>query len=359
MRDNILTKAKSKLMLENPYFGTLVNSLAFKENNNIASVTYQNDKFIYNSEYIEALNIEERVSLLANFAMKQALFHSNRGKGKRASIWNLASEYAINDLLIENGFTLPPLANYNSRFKGLYAEEIYTILASEIDFDKDDIEEKKKSKQKENLIDDKDYELLIKNLTYKLQKQNNLPKGIDRFLNIKIKPQISWRDRLYRYINTHAKNDYQMFPPNKKHLYRGIALPSIFSQELKIVVAIDTSASIDRDLLECFLGEIYEIMQIFPHYIIELIECDSKIQNITRLTPLEELHTTLKGGGGTDFRPVFDYVERLNEDFRFLIYFTDGLGEFPKYQPTIDTLWIIPSSKIAIPFGDILEITKP
>jgi predicted metal-dependent peptidase len=68
------------------------------------------------------------------------------------------------------------------------------------------------------------------------------------------------------------------------------------------------------------------------------------------------LEPTLKGGGGTDFRPVFEYVESLNEDFKFLIYFTDGEGSFPDHEPVIDTLWVMPKHKTKIPFGNLLEI---
>ena len=98
-------------------------------------------------------------------------------------------------------------------------------------------------------------------------------------------------------------------------------------------------------------------MQVFTHYVIEMIECDAKIQNIQRLTPMQELNPTLKGGGGTNFIPVFDYVENINEDFKFLIYFTDGKGEFPKYEPFIDTLWVM-HEKEEVPFGEVLELTK-
>ncbi|HHD81383.1 MAG TPA: hypothetical protein ENK99_07355 [Campylobacterales bacterium] len=64
-----LTQAKTKLMLENPYFGTLVSSLSFEQNSNIASISHQNDKFIYNEEYLEVLTIDEIATHLANSAM--------------------------------------------------------------------------------------------------------------------------------------------------------------------------------------------------------------------------------------------------------------------------------------------------
>ena len=358
-----LDQAKTKLMLENPYFGTLVTSIDLRINQNIASFRPLGDVLEYNDEYLEVLSINEVATVLANSAMHQALFHSNRGKDKVSSVWNLASDYAINDLLVENGFMLPPMANYASRFEMLYAEQIYVILLGELDLQENDADPKDEQQTEqmeeqdipEELLAEEEYELLLEQLNIKLEQHGDLPKGIERFVESKKEPQISWRDELYRYVNAHAKSDYRMFPPSKKHLYRGIALPSIYGEELKIVVAIDTSASIDDELLKTFLAELYEIMQVFTHYVIELIECDATIQNIQRLTPMEELAPSLKGGGGTNFTPVFDYVENMNEDFKFLIYFTDGKGAFPKYEPLIDTLWVM-SEVCDVPFGEVLEL---
>lgn len=358
-----IEQAKTKLMLENPYFGTLITSLELRVNSNLINTRNLGDVFEYNEEYLEVLTVNEITTLLANSAMHQALFHTERGKGKVSSVWNLASDYAINDLLVENGFMLPPMANYASRFETLYAEQIYTLLLSELDLQEND-EPQEEEQQTEQiseqdipteLLSQEEYELLLEQLNIKLEKHGDLPKGIERFVASKSMSQISWRDELYRYVNAHAKSDYKMFPPSKKHLYRGIALPSIYGEELKIVVAIDTSASIDDELLKLFLAELYEIMQVFTHYVIELIECDASIQNIQHLTPMEPLEPTLKGGGGTDFRPVFEHIADENEDFKFLIYFTDGQGTFPNYEPLIDTLWVT-LKEVDVPFGEVLTL---
>ena len=359
-----IEQAKAKLMLENPYFGSLVSNIELRINDNIASIRPLGDVLEYNDEYLEVLSLNEVTTILANGAMHQALFHSERGKGKESSVWRLASDYAINDLLVENGFMLPPMANYASRFEQLYAEQIYIILLGELDLqendndpvDKKETEEFEEQNLPEELLAQEEYELLLEQLNIKLEKQGELPKGIERFVERKQSAKIVWRDTLYRYINAHAKSDYRMFPFSKKHLHRGVFLPSIYGEELKIVVAIDTSASIDDQLLEIFLAELYEIMQVFTHYIIELIECDATIQNIQRLTPQEPLEPTLKGGGGTNFSPVFDYIMEMNEDFKFLIYFTDGKGTFPQYEPHIDVLWVVPKIEDSFPFGEVLEL---
>ena len=83
---------------------------------------------------------------------------------------------------------------------------------------------------------------------------------------------------------------------------------------------------------------------------IHIIQCDMQIQEDTRIENLRELETylqdmTLKGFGGTDFRPVFDYVEQLRQAgeltrLKGLIYFTDGIGVYPEQSPDYDTAFI-------------------
>jgi len=354
-----LEQAKTKLMLENPYFGTLVTSLEFRENERLVNKRNLGDVFEYNPEYLEVLTLNEVTTLLANAAMHQALFHEDRGEDKVSSVWQLASDYAINDLLVENGFMLPPMANYSTRFERLYTEQIYITLLGELDIEESDAPEEEKEQEaeqvQEEILSQEEYALILEQLGVKLEKQGDLPKGIERLIRSNNSPKISWREELYRYVNVHAKSDYRMFPPSKKHLYRGIALPSIYGEELKIAVAIDTSASIDDELLKIFLTELEEIMQLFTHYLIELIECDTVIQNIQQLTPHEPLITTFKGGGGTDFSPVFEHVEMSHEDFKFLIYFTDGNGTFPSHLPMIDVLWVMPKIE-EVPFGEVLVL---
>ena len=358
-----LEQAKSKLMLENPYFGTLITSLELRENHTLINKRNLGDVFEYNPEYLDVLSLNEITTLLANAAMHQALFHEDRGRDKVSSVWQLASDYAINDLLVDNGFMLPPMANYSTRFERLYTEQIYTTLLGELDIEESDEQEEQEQQKeqveeehielKEQILSQEEYELILEQLGIKLEKQGDLPKGIERFVQSTKAPQISWQEELYRYVNIHAKSDYRMFPPSKKHLYRGIALPSIHGEELKIAVAIDTSASIDDELLKVFLAELESIMQLFTHYMIELIECDATVQNIQQLTPHEPLISTFKGGGGTDFCPVFEHLELSHEDFKFLIYFTDGKGNFPNYLPMIDVLWVMPQRE-EVPFGEVL-----
>jgi predicted metal-dependent peptidase len=341
---NKLDVAKSKLMLEHPYLGAIATNLKIEFNNNIDSVNKKGDILEINLEYINRLNSDEICSILANGALYQALFHENRAKGKIKSLWKIASDFAINDILVQNGFKLHPLAKYKATFNNLYAEEIYKILLDSIDLNSLPKDEDT------NLIQKQDYINFLEEITNKFKNSNELPKGLDRILNIAKKSKISWQQLLYRYLNDQLKIDYTLFPPNKKFIYQGIYLPSINGDELKIAIAIDTSASINQELLDNFFSEVIAILQSFKNYEILLIECDYKLRNISRLKPLERFKPKTKGGGTTDFRPVFDYLQKLNEDFKLLIYFTDLEGSLPTYTPQIETLWILTKDK-KTPFG--------
>jgi len=359
--DTYFSQAKARLMLEQPYFATMAGVLALEAEEGIATVSYEGDRLRYNPEYIDAISTEETMAILAHASMQQALYHTDRGRQKQGRVWQMASAYAINDLLMHNGFVLPPMALYSARFEKLYTEQIYAILLGEEgEQDPSDETAERDATTVEQgspvpLLDDEAYTLALEQVLAKLSRRSDLPRGLERLLPQSQPTRLPWRELLYRYVNAHARSDYRLSPPNKKQLYRGVALPSVYGEELEIAVAIDTSASVDEILLQHFLSELAEIMQLFPQYCITLIECDAAIQHIQTLYPTESLCSTVHGGGGTDFRPVFEYIATAGALWKFLIYFTDGQGVFPEDRPAIDTLWVMPEA-VEVPFGERIMI---
>lgn len=120
------------------------------------------------------------------------------------------------------------------------------------------------------------------------------------------------------------------------------------------VIVIDTSMSCKGDLVKRFLEETCSILQesesFFRRINIRILQCDDKVQEDIRITNHQELddymkHFTVKGLGGTDFRPAFVYVEELlrRREFtklRGMIYFTDGYGTFPVKKPDYETAFV-------------------
>ena len=122
----------------------------------------------------------------------------------------------------------------------------------------------------------------------------------------------------------------------------------------EFVIAIDTSGSVKGEQVQRFIQKTYNILleqeSFFTKINLHIVQCDAAIQEAQKITSREEFDAylasmTLKGFGGTDFRPVFAYVDRMIEQREFtnlrgLIYFTDGEGIFPARQPAYETAFV-------------------
>lgn len=120
------------------------------------------------------------------------------------------------------------------------------------------------------------------------------------------------------------------------------------------VIAIDTSGSVSGEIVQSFLQKTYNIFMqrenFFNKFNIHIIQCDAKVQHDEKITSLNHFQEYIKnmelyGFGGTDFRPVFDYVDELIRQKEFtnlmgLIYFTDGDGNYPVNKTEYQTAFV-------------------
>lgn len=415
-----IAKAKAKLMLDHPYFGTVVSALKLEPSDNVEAFLSDGIRLQYNDEYFDNADVEEVEFALANGAMHTVLGHHQRSNDRYDWLWQLATDYTVNAMLVSNGLQLPQRANYQERFKGMYAEEVYEMLRSEIineelsadeslkeqahdeqgksnndrvsqegiqapdDWNKDgdrprqsahsDGTNKQNAPQNQRAVqnhtpDENEEESFQKDINalrqeleeqfeqifQKLNRQGSLPKELEFVVPKYFSHKIHWRERLYRYIASYAKSTYAFMPPNMKYLYRGIYLPSLSSDLLRIAIAVDTSGSIDEKLLGTFLAEVESIMESYPNYEIDLITADAKVQSHRIFLPGEGLDYKMSGRGGTDFSAVFDYIDQTIDNPTLLLYFTDGYGTFPKNEASYDVLWVMPKS-LEVPFGEVLVL---
>ena len=367
----LLKQAKSKLLLNYPFFGSLATTLKFDQNDDIQAFLSDGDVLEYNDEYIEDLDSDELEFVLSNAAMHQVLKHQKRSNGRYKWLWQLSLDYSINSMLVQNGLEAPLGVSYDQRFDNLYAEEIYEILKDEIkneDYDDDQSNEtgyneqnkstkKQQNQPKQDKTDEKiESEFIEQLINDAIEKaKEKLPDGIDRLIDQKYLGKIDWRELLRDYINSFYKDDYTIMPPSKKLLYAGIYLPSSSSSKLKIAIAIDSSGSIDNELLELFLSEVELILESFDNFEIEFIVCDYKIRSHKTYYKGDALDYELKGGAQTSFKPVFEHLENKDDEYDVLLYFTDLEGEFPQTTPQIKTLWVT-QSDITPEFGEVIII---
>ncbi len=394
-----IQKAKARLMLDHPYFGTIASALKLVENNELLTFSSDGEALRYNSEYIDRLNVAEVEFVMANGAMHAVLKHQDRSAGRTQWLWQTATDYVVNSMLVNNGMQLPEYANYEHKFNGMYAEEVYQMLRDEMMNDSfgmeeqieqimegDDVHNENITMQQENVAspdapeqkydqnsEDKEessstpsqkpeelseeLKEQFEQIFQKLNRQGTLPQDLKFVVPEYFSHKVDWREFLYGYIASYAKSTYSFMPPNMKYLYRGICLPSLSSDLLRIVIAVDTSGSVDETLLITFLGEINSIMQSYPNYEIDVITADAKVQSHKVFLPGENLDYEISGGGGTDFRSVFEYIDEQINYPTLLLYFTDGKGTFPEMEPSYDVMWIMPE-EMDVPFGEVMVLEK-
>ena len=165
-----------------------------------------------------------------------------------------------------------------------------------------------------------------------------------------------WRALLRDFVAARSPSDYRWSPPNRRYLAAGLYLPSVERRGLgTIVVAIDTSGSIGGAELEQFAGELSAIAEEAQPEMVHVIYCDSAVQSVQHFTAGESLRLKPKGGGGTDFRPVFEWVKDHGAEPACLIYLTDlCCSKYPEV-PEYPVLWVTASRRTAR-FGETVRI---
>lgn len=177
-----------------------------------------------------------------------------------------------------------------------------------------------------------------------------------------------WQALLARCVGGIRRDDYRLLPPSRRHLWRGIMLPSLgVPGPRSIVCAIDTSGSVDRALAGRFLAEVHAL-RCSAQCRLHVIQCDAAITDHRVFEGWEEPprgdgKEAFKGRGGTDFRPVFDLVERAIVPSEgppdLLAYLTDGDGSFPQAPPRWPVVWLLPEgTRVDLPFGQRIEVPR-
>ena len=182
--------------------------------------------------------------------------------------------------------------------------------------------------------------------------EGEFAKLIDFFLQ----PQLSWQSLLAQYMSSLARDDFSYARASRRS--GDAILPSLRSSQIDVSVAIDTSGSISQEEINEFVSEINAIKSNMRASI-TLIACDEKVDPklIWRFEAWDELQfpVSLGGGKGTNFIPVFDYIEQQDAYPSVLIYFTDAKGKFPEFEPSYPVMWLV-KGKEPIPWGSRIQL---
>jgi predicted metal-dependent peptidase len=370
----LMTKAITAIVLDDPFYGYMLLRQEIIQDPSTETASTNGACIKYNPTFVKSLTLPQVKGLLKHEVMHVCHMHHIRRQSREPFKWNVAADYVINAHLKNAGVTLPDGGLIDPQYADYSAEHVYNMLPDQPQnlggmgaptwnfggvedapgigeaFGDDTV--------RNQLEEDVKIDILQAYNTAKIM--GKLPAGMERLVESVRESRMPWRHLLARFFRATSKNDYSWLRPNRRFLAHGIYLPSLSSESLgPVVIGVDTSGSVAGVELEQFFGCINAILRQTRPEAIHVVYCDSEVANTQVFRP-EAYPISLKqfkpaGGGGTDFRPVFDYVAKNKLKPCVLLYLTDMYGSFPKKAPPYPVIWCATSSEKA-PFGKTLEI---
>lgn len=361
--ENKLSSARTRLILDKPFLGALVLRLPIVEADPSWCKTTDTDmkKLYVNPEYISQLNTEETQFALAHEALHCALSHFARRLHRVKLRWDMACDYAINPILIDEGLKPPPHIHYLREYKGMTAEEIYPLLQdNENDADNElgqnneqgdgeqgeqsdqgeakDTENQKLNSQQQSdgqrgkgqTGEGKESEQTdsssggestqkeppptpnndeIQSLTAQWQQRlagaaqqalqaGKLSQAMARLVDHLLQPQLPWRMLLARYMSATAREDYSYTRPSSRRGEPAI-YPRLRSHMVDIVVALDISGSIATKEIREFLAEVDQIKaQVRARIALHACDVEVSDKGPWKFEPWDELKLPIQFEGG-------------------------------------------------------------
>lgn len=201
-------------------------------------------------------------------------------------------------------------------------------------------------------------------LAQQYAKQNDVPLSVKRSFMKNNNGHLDWRKLLADFIQEETF-DYSFCPPDKRSEDIGFFLPDYSDKDFvvqDILFMVDTSGSISEEDLNEAYAEIQHAIDVFNGNLMGWLGFFDA--DITEPLPFGSANDVAKivpyGGGGTDFRPIFDFMAQryLGKLPACLIVYTDGFGEFPSESATlgVPVLWLINNNEVTPPFGKVARI---
>ena len=382
---------QSKGIVARPFYAHILMNFRrnFTHDGNVchtAGVYVKNGRvfLIVNTDWFMELKTEERSPVLQHEILHIVSKHQSRLGDRNHHRYNIAADIAINQY-IEN---LPECALYPKKFdlpEELTMEQYYDLLEDKVgdpsscvcvdghsgpgsgmdgacDGEGNPFPQTlddhgpmtNDGDGNGDLVDTTIREIVARSLEQASKQQGKLPAGVKRLIDDATKPSVNWRMILQRFV-ARAKVTTRMTTRKRPNRRYGYQFPGAKRRHhLHVLVGVDTSGSINADQLQQFDAEIKKIVE--GDVIATVAECDAKVHRVYDYS--NKIDAEFHGGGGTDFRPVFELLDEHKVDADCLIYLTDTYGTFPEKAPNIPVLWAITidSNRASLPWGQVVEV---
>lgn len=383
-----IMKARAHLMLTQPFFGCLAMHLKLVEDTTYDTLATDGDHLYYNPGYVEGISDAQLAGVVAHEVMHIAMDHITRRGHRKMGMWNKACDLAINGQVLAH-FELPDEPHHDPDLDGLSAEEIYRGLSDNED-DTPSPDGGQDQQGQDNrpgadpsgcgavldaapAHDQAALDAVRQEMKTRVQqarmiarkKEGELSADTERLIDKMLEPQVDWRALFRDFIDARIVTDFSWMHPNRRLIDQGIYLPGIVPDgTTHVVLAVDTSGSIDEAALNAFSAEIKAAFEDGAVEKLTVVYADTDVKGHAVFEAGDDFALKPIGGGGTAFDNTFQWIEEHADDAVAVIYFTDlKCSRFGK-EPHCPTLWAVwgdsrEFDKLSgnTPFGEALAIS--
>lgn len=390
--DKKLEKAFAKIGLEFEALSLYPMTWNIYESEKVDTMGTDFRNLYYSPSFVDQVSLEELIAVVLHEVFHCVFLHPelvDRGMSRNRNrfVWTLALEQVVNAEVVEviantqyrlPGKPIDPIKIvsgkleisergyvYSSDLAGKNEVEVYEILMKNYEPGSENAvlpeqialvgdvipQQKMSSEDKQNAV-----EKAVATIK-RLQKTGKVTANLERFLKDLIQPRVPWQRILQQFVSqvVDGHEEFSFTKPNiRRQPIKDVVIPA--TQQTRIdepVVVFDTSGSIDDDTIRRFASELYRLFKDVVENI-TIITTDNKVNEIVKVNSIKEVMQKVKfrGGGGTDFRPLFERVKKCE----FMIFFTDGYADYPEKAPAYPVLWVLTKDHKKPPFGKVAYI---
>jgi len=400
-----ITKARTAMLQSQRFYGKLALDLVPRPSSRYDTLATNGRDLFFNPAWVDAQPMPKLIGAIAHEVCHVANLHHTRRRGRDAEQWNVAADLAINPILRNAGFDLPDGALFEPTFEGKSVEEIYRLREQKPKQeagqgqgkqpdggqggDKQGQDQQDPNQQDDgepgqpggdpggcgeilDAVNEDGSEPSPAELTrLEAEEQVNVAQAYhfakqagqsstdqDRMLEDLKKAQQDWKEELRRFIIRNNKSDASWARPNRRLINQGLYLPSLHSEAMgELVVAVDLSGSVTEWIAD-FCAELAAIKEETKPSKLTVLYFTDRVVKADTFNEDEELVIKPCGSGGTDFRPLFAYIENhdLNPDCTIVL--TDLIASSPKDAPLYPVLWAATDRSQKEPWGERIDLKR-
>lgn len=359
MKETTLERARTRLTVVAPFFGSILLRHAMREDNSIPTMAVNmRGEIMYNREFSDSLTMPEAVFVLAHEVMHVAFAHLARRGDRDPLVWNIANDAIINEILSremsndakapEGCVSIRGASEYSSEqlyeklLKDQEKGKQYGLNMDDLCHDEGDGEDKQPTEAEvKQMIADAKAELAAAATAAKMC--GSLSAGMEKIVGGFLESHVPWHTVLERFFTGKAQQHQSWSHPNRRYLRtaylpRRERMPSMGP----VIIGVDTSGSVSEDELKQYFGHLNALFEQCHPSSVTVVYCDSTVSKVEEFLPDEFPIVSRKvvGGGGTDMGEIVRWANR-NAEADAIVILTDGYTPYPSEdEVTTPLVWV-------------------